>query len=238
MSTRYTLREKLQVLRTRPGMTYAAIGDLVGASARTVRRWFAEGSTPSTALIDAVRAISTESRKARREIKRHSENYTDRDKTRKIDIVKPIKPQVGRFIVPAMRRKLRDKMTGYKRRKVRDKKTGKYKKVDREIWTYKLSDYIMYDVRVLNQKEQSQFVRALLQDGNSVQLVFRTDTYGARAQYMTTSPLNPELVRGMSDADILKHLKLSSADGFARSITGKASRIIATPTAPKGRHHH
>lgn len=237
MASRHTLREQLQTLQTRKGMTQVRIAELLGVSERTVRRWKNEGVQPSKDHHASTQILSREAAKVRREIIRQSVEFKDRDATRKIDIVKPIRPKVDRFLVPATRRKLRDKMIGYKRVKRKDKKTGKYKKVDREIWTYKLSDYVMYDVRVLNLQEQAEFILALLQDGNSVQLVFRTETYGDKSRFMTTSPIDPERGEGKSARELLSELKNASAEGFGRSKSGKAARIIATPRARGGRHY-
>lgn len=238
MSTRYTLREQLQQLATQH--TQREIAARLGVSERTVRRWKNEGVNPSADHREAVTVLRTEASRVRRQIIRQSERYADIDPTLKREIQKPIKQLLRERPLPATRRKLRDSHIGYKTVKRKNKKTGKREKVRRDVYTYRLSDYVMYDVRVLNQKEQIEFVRAALQDGNSVQFVFTTITYGGKAQYMTTSPLNPAMLEttdGATLGALSDYLRFSSADGLARSLTGKAARIIVTPNANQGRHY-
>jgi len=240
MTTRYSLREQLQQLATQKGATQRAIAEKLGVSERTIRRWKNEGVRPSAVNADAVSVLRSEAARVRKQIIRQSERYADVDPTLKQGIAKPIQQLRKAKPLPAARRRLRDEHIGYKTVRRKNKKTGKYEKVRRDVWTYRLSDYVMYDVRVLNQREQIEFIKAALEDGSSVQLVFTTRTYGDKSRYMTTSPTNPAILEsrnGTSIDALNSYLKFSSADGLARSITGKAARIIVTPNANAGRHY-
>jgi len=236
MAARYTLREQLQQLATQ--YTQRQIAERLGVSERTVRRWKNEGVQPSADHADAAAVARRDAAEVRKRIIRQSENFADVDTTLKTSIKKPIKQLRKARPLPATRRKLRDEMIGYKQVKGRGKNKGKV--FYREVWTYRLSDYVMYDVRVLDQREQIEFIRAALQDGGSVQLVFTTDSYGGKRRYMTTSPINPAILEtrdGASVESLAAYLKFSSADGLSRSATGKAARIIVTPNANSGRHY-
>lgn len=140
-----------------------------------------------------------------------------------------------KHLAPASRRKLRYQMIGYKASRGAK---GRSKKRQREVWTYRLSDYVQYETRHLNATEQTEFAFELLRAGQSVRFLTRGVYYGGATTYYTTSMLTPETLRKYDTLEKFSQLlKRSSGEGFRGSSTGKAHQII-TDVAAVGKRYH
>lgn len=219
----FTLREQLLTLAAR--YSQKEITEKFGISERSFRRWKNEQGTPSDPEI--TKTIAKAARSLRDSNRRFQERYSDVN----IDGTKlsaPIKqePKAKKFqeILSAQRRKVRDAMIGYEKT---GKKTKSGKDKYREVWTKRLSEYVLYDVKPLTQREQAEFAYALLESGNYVRFNVRGKFYGGRDGWITTDMISPETLKNYPDFEsFYKHLKTHNKEGFARANTRKAARII------------
>lgn len=239
---RYTLREQLLAIAS-SGVKQIDLAEQLGVSVRTLRRWKNEGVHPSKPRRDAgtVSAVAQRARTARARMRDDQKHYHDYDKTTKKRLDKPIEtlaPIQQKIVIPQMREKLRDRFLGYSAVYVKDPVTGERKKRSRERWSYRLSDTVFHDSRVLTIDESLEYAYGLLRKNQFIRFVIKAfnSTNGeefedGKAHFIMTEMLSPEnlKVQGklMTLEQFSKWAKLHSKKGVARVAYSRVERIIS-----------